>query len=287
MFDFKYHIVSLVAVFLALGIGVVMGSMSADRGVVTTQEKSLIATMEKDFENLRATNKDQQATIAASQSYIDASLPLLVSGKLTGKSIAVVVTGDVEAPTLKVLKAALEKAGAVEASITYLAAPLGLDNKDTLAKVGTLVGAPAQSQAIVSGKVLQETALAIVTGSDAAGIAGLANAGVLKITGSYAAPATGIIIIGGSENGKYLKFDELDKPLIKAFQATGLSPVGVESSTVKNSYMKSYQDLNLSTIDDIDQAAGQVSLVYVLAGRAGNFGGKSTADTLMPAPKSL
>lgn len=286
MFDFKYHIVSLVAVFLALGIGVVMGSMTAERGVVTTQEKSLIATMEKDFENLRATNKEQAAIIAADLAYTDASLPLLVRGKLTGKSIAVVVTGDVEAPTLKGLKAALEKAGATQASVTYLAAPLGLDNKDILAKVAALLGVPGQSQAVVNSKVLAVTARAIVTGSDGAALTSLADAGAIKTSGVYTSPANGVIIIGGAENGKYLKFAELDAPLIKAFQATGLSPVGAESATVKNSYIKDYQSLNLSTVDNLDEAAGRVSVILVLSGEPGHFGAKATADSLLPTPKS-
>lgn len=286
MFDFKYHIISLVAVFLALGIGAVMGSMTAERGVVTTQEKSLIATMEKDFENLRTTNREQQATITADQVYANASMPLLVSGQLTGKSIAVVVTGDVEAPTLKGLKTTLEKAGATQASVTYLTAPLGLDDKNTLAKVADLVGATGQSQSVVNGKVLAVTARAIVTGSDMAILGGLAEAGAIKISGVYTSPANGIIIIGGSENRKNLKFGELDAPLIKAFQATGLAPVGTESATVKNSYIKDFQDLNLSTVDNINEAAGQVSVVYVLAGQAGKYGVKSTADSFMPLPKS-
>ncbi len=286
MFDFKYHIVSLVAVFLALGIGVVMGSMTAERGVVTTQEKSLIATMEKDFENLRATNKEQAATIAAELAYTDASLPLLIKGKLAGKSIAIVVTGDVEAPTLKGLKAALEQAGATQASVTYLAAPLGLDNKDVLVKAATLLDVPGQSQTVVSGKALAVTARAIVTGSDGTTLAALADAGVIKISGIYASPANGVIVIGGAENGKHLKFAELDAPLVKAFQATGLSPVGTESATVKNSYMKDYQTLNLSTVDNLDTAAGQVSVIFVLAGGPGHYGAKATADTIMPTPVS-
>ncbi len=38
----------------------------------------------------------------------------------------------------------------------------------------------------------------------------------------------------------------------------------------------------MSTVDDVDQAAGKVSLVYVLDGARGDFGTKDAAASLLP-----
>lgn len=265
MFDFKYHIVSLVAVFLALGIGVVMGSMTAERGVVSDQEKALITTMEKDFENLRTENADLSAQISADALFAESALPMLVTDKLKGKNIAIVVTGGIGSPDLKKLKAALETAGAVQSSVTTFTDGTGLDAKD----------APKQ---------LDEAARWIANGVNPKGINDLAAAGFMKVSGAYDAPVQGVVVIGGTENDKGPEFDALDGVLIKTFQTLNLAVVGTESATVKNSAIRDFQRLGISTVDNIDVTPGLISLIYVLNGQAGDFGEKDTADSLMPLP---
>lgn len=284
MFDFKYHIVSLVAVFLALGVGVVMGSMGAERGVVTEQERALITTMEKDFENLRATNADLNGQMAVAAKFQNGATGLLNEGKLAQKSVAVIITGDVEGQTLKTLKIALEQAGATQQSVTTFSGKLGLDDKNSADKTAAIVGGNAQGQAALRDKALEETARWIAGGLNPKGINDLAAAGFIKTSGTYDTAVQAVIIIGGSENGKNLPPEQLDAQLIKTFKQLPITLAGVESLTVKNSYMKTYQGLSISTVDDIDKAPGQVSVVYILAGQAGDFGEKATADALMPEP---
>lgn len=265
MFDFKYHIVSLVAVFLALGIGVVMGSMTAEQGVVTNQEKSLIATMEKDFERLRSDNAALSTQISADTKFADSALSLMVTDKLKGKTVAVVVTGAIDTPDLKNLKAALEKAGGIESSVTTFTGGIGLDTKD----------APKQ---------LDEAARWIASGANPKGVSDLAATGFMKVSGVYNAPVQGVIVIGGTDNDKAPKFINLDAPIIKSFLNMAVTVVGAESSTVKNSAIRDFQALGISTVDDIETTPGWISLIYVLGGQAGDFGAKVTADTLMPLP---
>lgn len=284
MFDFKYHIVSLVAVFLALGIGVVMGSMTAEQGVVTEQERALITTMEKDFENLRADNADLKSQVAVDAKFQEAATALLVDTKLAGMNVALVVTGNVESTTLKNLQATLQLAGAQQQSVTTFSGKLGLDNKNSLDKVAAIVGGSPQGEAATRDKALEAAAHWIANGLNSKGIADLAAAGFLKSTGTYDAPVQAVIIVGGSENGKNLPPDKLDEPMIKILKQHPVILIGAESATVKNSYMKNYQSLGINTIDDIDKAPGRISAVYIMAGQTGDFGEKSTADSLMPEP---
>ncbi len=284
MFDFKYHIVSLVAVFLALGIGVVMGSMSAERGVVSEQERALIATMEKDFEKLRSTNAELNSQLSVATKFQEGAIALLTEGKLAQKSVAVIVTGDVNSTTLKDLKASLEQAGATQQSVTTFSGKLGLDNKATVEKVAAIVGGNPQGQAATRDKALEETAYWIAGGLNPKGINDLGDAGFLMASGSYDTAVQAVIIVGGSQNGKNLPPKQLDDQIIKALQQLPVVIAGVESSNVKTSYMTAYQGLNIDTVDNIDKASGQVAVVYILAGQTGNFGEKATADVLMPRP---
>lgn len=55
MIDFRYHLVSIVAVFLALGIGVLMGS--------AVLGENIVANLESQLKTIRATNEDHRQTI--------------------------------------------------------------------------------------------------------------------------------------------------------------------------------------------------------------------------------
>lgn len=284
MFDFRYHIVSLVAVFLALGIGVVLGSMSAERGVVTEQERALIATMEKDFDNLRAENKQLNTIISADEAFRAGVVPLVVDGQLAGKNVAVMVTGAVNSTTLKTLKTVIEQAGGVETSVTTFGGDLGLGEKAVKEKVASIVGASAGNTATLRGKALDASAGWIASGLNAKNIIELDNAGFLKSEGVYDVPVQAVLIIGGKVNGKDLNAENLDTPLIESLKTQNIVIAGAEGSDVKTSYIKTYKNLGLNTVDNLDMPAGLVSVVYVLNGQTGNYGTKSTADRLMPEP---
>jgi len=99
--DFKYHIASLVAVFMALGIGVMIGSSvlgeSLVRDIVAEQEL-LISRLEEDYDSLKAELaitreeiKRQKAIISDYQRYAEDTLAHILKDRLKGKKIALVV----------------------------------------------------------------------------------------------------------------------------------------------------------------------------------------------------
>ena len=284
MFDFRYHIVSLVAVFLALGIGVVLGSMSAERGVVTDQERALIATMEKDFDNLRAENKQLNTIISADATFRAGVVPLVVDGQLAGKNVAVMVTGAVDSTTIKTLKTVIAQAGGTETSVTTFEGDLGLGEKAVKEKVAGIVGASAGNTATLRSKAIEATAGWIASGLNAKNIIELDNAGFLKSDGVYDVPVQAVLIIGGKVNGKGLSAENLDAPLIESLKTQNVVIAGAEVSGVKTSYIPAYKNLGLNTVDNLEMPAGLVSVVFVLNGQTGNYGTKPTADRLMPEP---
>src|SRR5881396_2093372 len=90
MLDFRYHALSLVAVFLALGIGIVLGSSLGD-SVISQANKDVRSSLQNDVVNAR-TAKD---AVSNRDSFIEATFARLAGGKLRGKRIAVVSSGDI------------------------------------------------------------------------------------------------------------------------------------------------------------------------------------------------
>src|SRR5256714_12689031 len=92
MLDFRYHALSLVAVFLALGIGIVLGSSLGDT-VVSQANKDIAASLRADLTKARGDAHDARAAVAQREDPIGGLFPRLAAGELTGERVAPVGSG--------------------------------------------------------------------------------------------------------------------------------------------------------------------------------------------------
>ena len=79
----------------------------------------------------------------------------------------------------------------------------------------------------------------------------------------------------------------LQSGLLAGVAAEGVPAVGVELTGTEPSQVAWYKGERISSVDDLDVPAGQAALAYALAGSAGAYGSKSSANSLLPsAPPS-
>jgi hypothetical protein len=74
----------------------------------------------------------------------------------------------------------------------------------------------------------------------------------------------------------------LQDGVVRGLAQTGVKVVGIEPSDSDPSQIGWYRDRELSTVDNIDEIAGQAALVFVLAGADGAFGRRDGAQDLLP-----
>ncbi|SFR02544.1 copper transporter [Desulfoscipio geothermicus] len=282
--DYKYHIASLVAVFLALGIGILIGSTLLGNDALIDYQKQVTDRLENQLQSLRETNEAIQAR--ANTLEIDANmhkqfekqvLPVLMAGKLAEKKFALVELNSYGFPPE--LTEAIASAGGQVSSITSVSTLY--DDKQALEKLQQELGWEAASGEKLIGRLATEIADGIVTGENPAVVNSLAENEIIKTSGEYGIPVDGVIIVGGSyrENKRNI---QIDIAFINYFQDLNIPVVGVEETDVAYSTMKEYQRKHVSTVDNIDTAPGQLALVLALSGKPGHYGVKSTAQTLLP-----
>lgn len=281
MFDFRYHIISLTAVFLALGVGIVLGTMVVEKGVVSEQQKALVSRIEKDFEALRSENRQAAARLELAEQFADEIVPMMVANKLTGQNVALVVTTSMTDEVGRGISETIQKAGARVTSTTTIQSDVGLGDKEKAAKIEALIAEATPAGGPLKARLLTEVAKDISTGQQPKLLQDLAGYGSLKLNGVYDVPVQAVVVIGGTD-GK-VAVDDIDAAFIKGVVAYNVPVVGVETSTVKNSYMNGYQGLGISTVDDIDLVAGRIALILVLSGQSGHYGIKPTAKQMLPA----
>ena len=103
MFDFRYHVVSLAAVFLALVIGILVGIGLSGRGVIDDAERENLNEQIAELRGERDQARDQIGAAArrqgAMEDFAAGTYPALVGGRLAGANVAVVAVGPVDGST--------------------------------------------------------------------------------------------------------------------------------------------------------------------------------------------
>ncbi|MDR0481851.1 MAG: copper transporter [Cellulomonadaceae bacterium] len=208
MIDFRYHLVSLVAVFLALAVGIILGAGPL-QGTLGQQLSDQVSGLRDEASSLRGELSTTRANASAQEQFIEAAGPTLVDSTLHGRNVAVVTLGDVNRADATAVSTLLESAGATEvADVDVTQAWTNADSaevRDTFA--GGINEQYAASLGITdetpSTDVLAAALTSMLTSDPAADTENdslasqLAASGLVNIRGDRTAAADSIIFIAG------------------------------------------------------------------------------------------
>ncbi len=268
--DLRYHVVSLISVFLALAIGVLLGIAMADNGLLDDQLRAQVSDIRADLEGQRARIVEKDERIAALEERAaedDAMLAgiseAVISGRLEGTSVALVLGPYADEGTAEALQDALALSGATLTSVTELEPP-----EPTMGGMTT----PEERYA---GEASDMIAPYPVTG-------GVASAG----------PETVVFLGGGNpppeaDERTLSALAAAETSMFRVWEGANVRVVGAESSGDGRSQIPQYNDLGIPSVDNADRPAGRAALVLLAAGAAadGAYGTKETAsDPFPPVP---
>lgn len=141
MIDFRYHLVSLISVFLALAVGVVLGAGPLQNSIGTALEDQ-VAALRTDRDAVRAERDQAVVRAERDEAYLSAVAPALIDGALAGRRVAVVTLPGASGDDVGRVSAAIEAAGGQIVSRVEVAEawvdPARLQYRTTLA--GQLLG---------------------------------------------------------------------------------------------------------------------------------------------------
>jgi hypothetical protein len=135
MINFRFHLVSLVAVFLALAVGVVMGYGVLGQPTVETLENR-IDTVEANAEARRQENDALQADVERLEATIDALEPFSTTDRLAQARVLVVAARGIDPETMQGIVSLARRAGANSPGILWIEDKWTLtaaDDRDALA----------------------------------------------------------------------------------------------------------------------------------------------------------
>jgi hypothetical protein len=290
MFDLRYHVASLAAVFFALVIGILVGVALASHGLGNTERKRLeedLRRAENRSEVLQATVDALRQTGSADRAFVDATYKSVVANRLKGNRVAVLFIGSSNGDLRSQITQALADANAGP-TLRFTAVKVPIDPSSLaklLAKKPFLAHYAGPEQLENLGRALGQE---FVAGKDTPLWNALRNQIVEETVGPSKRPADGVVIVrtAKAQTGPTALFL---KGLYAGLADVGVPVVGVESTKDDGSSLKAFHATGLSTVDDIDMQFGRLALIALLADPAlsGDFGirsGKPRLPLIAPLP---
>lgn len=268
--------------FLALGIGVVLGVAVGEKGIVSNASKDLEKSLRGDLDQARSRNAGLRHDLNARRTFERQAYPALVGGLLPNWRVGIVAMNRLTSGYVGEVRAAVEPAGGSIESVSVVEAPLPLDklaggldgtklrrlarDDKVLERFGRRIG----RQLAQGGELVQRLRQEVFSTS----------------RGEYKG-LDGIVLVHDPDKLKgddKAAQDRFESALIDAAKGTDVEVVGVENTDTDPSNVSWFADHGITSVDDLDLVEGETSLVYALLGAKGRFGVKSSAQRLMPQP---
>jgi Copper transport outer membrane protein, MctB len=317
--DFRYHLVSIVAVFLALAIGIVLGSTEL-QGTTLDALRSSSNSLNNQLSAARGQLKSAEQLANASDTFLRTAEPKLVNGMLPGDKIVLVTEPGAPSSIITGIKQAAGLAGATVTGTVALEpkfndvsgasqSTLNTINVQLASTDGAALAPATDSDTVYQQQAAQLIASAILDPTaDAVGgltapeaqllLQAYAQQGYLAVSGAVTDRATLAVLVtpqtapadGASDPANQVllavaqEFAAASAATLVTGSVGGSAGSGSAMSVLRGSSVSS----QVSSVDNADTTLGQISSVWALAsqlaGRTPNSYGISGASAVSPVP---
>jgi hypothetical protein len=269
--SWRYHIVSLVAVVLAFGLGILAGTSVIDEGLVDQIQRNYAEAIQQRDAAI--------AEVASSERFIQALQPILRNDVLLGEEAIVLTMGGVDGPAQRTVQE-LEAAGVEVLAMLELTPNLAeTEVEDNAAMLETILGLPGADPQDLRAAVAERLADRLagdVEGEDDV-LGQLLEEGLVtadrdldpeRLLGIGGEEQLVVIAVGGTAPGGLPGPEALLVPLTEGLVRLDVATTAV--GTTEDAYgfvgavrgAPGIQDCSMVTVDDIDlEVIGGIAMV--------------------------
>jgi Copper transport outer membrane protein, MctB len=271
MFDFRYHVASLAAVFVALVIGILVGVGLSGRSVVTESERirfeDRIDRLERQLEVASLRSDEQQAA----QAFEGQAYSAVMENRLRDRNVGLVFVGSVDQDVRDtVVRAVEDDAGGTVARMRALKLPVDGTRLEAaisgMPEAAELVGAEGLPE--LGSTLAQE----LVRGEETPLWNAVAPLIEEERSGGMQLPVDAVVVVRNAQpqQGETARFLN---GFYRGLASAGVPAVGVESTDTDPTAIPVYRSAGFSTVNNVDTPSGRVSLAVLLNGdQRGHFG---------------
>lgn len=285
--NMKYYIVTIGAIFIALGVGILVGfNLNYDQAL-SKQQSEVLESFNTEFEDLKDKNKNLKAEIEslngdieATKEYIDKNVEVLTADELTDKNTGIILTSEKHDYSEEIEKLITNADGKVSFNIVIK------DNIRDEKKLATL-SKDLNKTFKSSQDVINYIVSCLGSAKGYEQLHALEDLGVIKINNidENKYQDYDSVVLLGELTGKDAKvnFDSKEKLVLDGLKEENKYLVAVSQSDSNSEILKLYSENNISTIDNINEGMGKISLTTLLKNQniVGNYGNSDLAKELI------
>lgn len=285
--NMKYYIVTICAIFIALGVGILVGfNLNYDQAL-TKQQSEVLESFNTEFEDLKGKNKNLKSELDGLnkdldkiKEYVNKNLSLLTEGVLTDINTGIIITNENNDYSEDIQNVIGNANGNVVFNIVVK------DNVNDESKLSEL--SKAFNKTFKTSKEVIDFLTASL--NDPKGyddLMKLQELGVIKINNLDEKAYTtynSVVLLGELDKDTAEdNFNSKDKLLINNLKDANKYVVAVSQSDSDKTFLKLCQENNISIIDDINEGIGKVSLVTLLKNQniVGSYGESELAKEII------
>lgn len=311
MIDFRYHLISIIAVFLALAIGVVLGSAIFGSPLITSLRHHVDSIRETNA-NVRQQNSSLRQTISADRRFAEAVEPQLIKGALNGKTVVMIDMAGTSPNLISSLSDEVISAGGTVVTTIDLTDKFALTSAPDRDQLGLVLNAAPRKTSVLrarTGKIMGQRAGSAATPSGRGGLAGdlrpegkvnslltaLSKAGFVAVhtsgTGTSSVPAGSVfMIVAGDPGDPPFNASNLLLPMARRIAderavVTLAAPSDSTWALIQDVRGNPRMSAEVSTVDDADTVPGRISAALSLTRSADEPAGSyGTGGDVLPVP---
>lgn len=287
--NMKYYIVSIGAIFLALGIGILVGFNLNNNEEISKQQANIIKQLDEEFNDIKEENSNLKKELNGTDkkynaliSYVNKNANSLMTGSLTDKNVAVISTYE-KSENVNTLKNIInEYGGSLAFDLTF--------NKEITDEKIIKEAAKKTGEKFESTADIVNYTFDMIKRGDKESLNILKDLKIININsenGEIANFSSAIILAPSESSNPNEQFNKLDKFIVSKLKSQNKYIVEAQTTKSKTSYVEQYAKNKVATVDNIDEKIGTLSLVSLVQDEnlVGNFGRLDTASSLIPMEK--
>ena len=292
MIEYRIYLTGLVAVFLALGLGMLVGSALVGSPSSERQQRDLrtlqqnFAEFSQKYADLRTESENLKGRLQREDQAMRELIPSFVGGHLMGQRIAIVLCGELDDTAfVSQVAVTIEKAGGKVTSTTRIGDDW-LPSED-VARAGVVRAMGLEPNDAADASMTSAVGRAIGLGRDSPLRSASELATSLRLDGDYSHPVDCVLVISGTRTPSRYDAAKVhltpESALLSGLRETQARVIAAEPDGDETLSTIPFISRSVpATVDNIDMASGQLSAVYALAGRDGRFGIKRSAERAIP-----
>ncbi|HEY9496886.1 MAG TPA: copper transporter [Intrasporangium sp.] len=310
MIDFRYHLVSIISIFLALAVGIVLGAGPL-QGNLGSQLTDQVSALRAEKQSLNDQLAASEARVAAGDEYASAVSGRVIDGTLTGHKVALIVLPSADGSLADLVEEAVTSSGATPGPRLTISGewfePARAPERADAAKAAasTLGIFSALTGDALLAEVLARLAVSndVVSASESrtAALETLTRAGLVDSSTDAPEPADLAVVVSGSFTGdeaEVQRRSETIRTLARLVAensagavVAGPEPVVSSGQRISSDAVAAVRGADatagvISTVDHANDAAGPAIVVLALeaelAGDVGHYGTAEGATAAVP-----